>query len=180
MKIYMVWKYIWSALLHRATIKQQYLLRMSSQYGELQPTNGLDRFVSLGHPIKFQQVSCLGVITTATSLTRGQPNFARCLAVSLAGTPYFCLFYKFEISLINYFSSTVIARWRFIFGNHSHLYRVVATRNSYLPDSFSGLSVVCFPLYIFQQCFVFMYTFFNGNVDDFFFCLFIAFIPNSE
>jgi len=28
-------------------VKQQYLLRMSSQYGELRPTNGWDRFVSL-------------------------------------------------------------------------------------------------------------------------------------
>jgi len=41
---------------------------------------------SLGHPSKFQQVSRLGVITARTSLTGGQPNFARCLAVSWAGT----------------------------------------------------------------------------------------------
>jgi len=33
-------------------VKQQYLLYMSSQYGELRPTNGLDRFTSLGHPCK--------------------------------------------------------------------------------------------------------------------------------
>jgi len=31
-------------------VKQQYLLHMSSQYGELWPTNGWDRFGSLGHP----------------------------------------------------------------------------------------------------------------------------------
>jgi len=30
--------------------KQQYLLHMCSQYGERQPTNGWDRFVSYGHP----------------------------------------------------------------------------------------------------------------------------------
>jgi len=30
--------------------KQQYLLHMSSQYGELRPTSGWDHFVSLGHP----------------------------------------------------------------------------------------------------------------------------------
>jgi len=30
-------------------IKQQYLLYMSPQYGELRPTSGWDRFVSLGH-----------------------------------------------------------------------------------------------------------------------------------
>ena len=31
-------------------VKQQYLPHMSSQYGERRPTNGWDRFVSLGHP----------------------------------------------------------------------------------------------------------------------------------
>jgi len=31
-------------------IKQQYLLYMSPQYGELRPTSSRDRFVSLGHP----------------------------------------------------------------------------------------------------------------------------------
>jgi len=61
---------------------------VSSQYGELQPTDGWDRFVSLGHPSKFSQVSRIGVITAATSLSGGQPNFARCLAVSWAGTLY--------------------------------------------------------------------------------------------
>jgi len=35
---------------------------MSKQYGKLQPTNGWDRFVTLGHPSKFQEVSRLGVI----------------------------------------------------------------------------------------------------------------------
>jgi len=37
---------------------------------------------SLGHPSKFQRVSRLGSVTAATSLTGGQPNFARRLAVS--------------------------------------------------------------------------------------------------
>jgi len=58
------------------------------QYGELWPTNGWDRFGSLGHPSKFQRVSSLGFVTGATSLTGGQPNFAWCLAVSWAGTLY--------------------------------------------------------------------------------------------
>ena len=48
-------------------VKQQYLPNMSSQYGELWPTSGWDRFVSLGHPRKFQRVSRLGYITAATS-----------------------------------------------------------------------------------------------------------------
>jgi len=51
MKIYMV------SLFHRATIKQQYLPhadgQMSSQYGELRPSNGWDRFGSFEHPSKF-------------------------------------------------------------------------------------------------------------------------------
>jgi len=67
-------------------VKQQYLLHMSSQYGERRPTNGWDRLVSLAHPSKFQWVSGAGFITAPTSLTGGQLNFARCLAVSWAGT----------------------------------------------------------------------------------------------
>jgi len=70
-----------SQLRHVSTIgkklvKQQYLLHMFSQYG------GWDLLASLGHPNKFQQVSRLGFVTAATPLTGGQPNFARCLAVS--------------------------------------------------------------------------------------------------
>jgi len=41
-----------------------------------------------GAPSKFQQVSCLGFLTAPTSLNGGQPHFARCLAVSWAGTLY--------------------------------------------------------------------------------------------
>jgi len=44
-----------TSLRHKSTIgkklvKQQYLLQMSPQYGELQPTSGWDRSGSLGHP----------------------------------------------------------------------------------------------------------------------------------
>jgi len=44
-----------SQLRHISTIakklvKQQYVLQISPQYGELRPTNGWDRFGSLGHP----------------------------------------------------------------------------------------------------------------------------------
>ena len=69
-------------------VKQQYLLHMSSQYRELRPTIGRDRLVSLGHSIKFQRVSRLGFVTALTSLNGSQPNFARYLAVSCAGTLY--------------------------------------------------------------------------------------------
>ena len=44
-------------------VKQQYVLHMSSQYGELRPTSGWDRSGSLRHPCKFQQVSRLGSVT---------------------------------------------------------------------------------------------------------------------
>jgi len=54
--------------------------------GELRPTNGSDQMASFGHPSKFQRVTRLGFVTAATSLTRGQLNFARCLDVSWAGT----------------------------------------------------------------------------------------------
>ena len=57
-------------------VKQQYLLYMSSQYGELRPTSGWDRFVSLGHPCKFQLVSRLGSVTARYSSSGRQPNFA--------------------------------------------------------------------------------------------------------
>ena len=86
-----------SQLRHVSTIwkeivKQQYLLHVSPQHDELRPTNGWDRFGCLGHPSKFQRVSRLAFVTTATSLTGGQPNFARCLAVSCAGTLYIYTF----------------------------------------------------------------------------------------
>ena len=44
-------------------VKQQYVLHMSSQYGERRPTSGCDRFGSLRHPCKFQLVSRLGSVT---------------------------------------------------------------------------------------------------------------------
>jgi len=59
----------------KTPIKQQYLLHMFPQYGELRSTNGWDWFTSLGHPNKFQRVSRLAFVTAATSLTVGQPNF---------------------------------------------------------------------------------------------------------
>ena len=57
-------------------VKQQYLPHMSLQYGELRPTSGWDRFVSLGHPCKFQRLSHLGCVTARYSSSGRQPNFA--------------------------------------------------------------------------------------------------------
>jgi len=57
-------------------VKQQYLLHMSPQYGELRPTNGWDRFVGLGHPIIVQRVLRLGSVTARHFISGRQPNFA--------------------------------------------------------------------------------------------------------
>jgi len=72
-----------SQLRHISTIgkkhvKQQYLLHMSSQYGELRPTNGWDLLANLGHPHSQQisTVSRLGSVTARHSSSGRQPNFA--------------------------------------------------------------------------------------------------------
>jgi len=49
---------------------------MSSQYGELQPTSGLDLLASLGHPSKFQRVSRLDSVTARHSSSGRQSNVA--------------------------------------------------------------------------------------------------------
>jgi len=74
------------SIIGKKPVKQQYLLHMFPHYGELRPTSGWDRFGSLRHPSKFQRVLRLAFVTAATSLNGGQPNFARRLAVSWAGT----------------------------------------------------------------------------------------------
>jgi len=63
---------------------------MSSQYGELRPTNGSNRFRSLRHPSKFQRVSRLAFVTAGCSdvAHRRPTKLARCLAVSWADTLY--------------------------------------------------------------------------------------------
>ena len=49
---------------------------MSLQYGELWPTSGWDRFISLGHLSKFQRVSRFGSVTARHSSGGRPPNFA--------------------------------------------------------------------------------------------------------
>jgi len=44
-------------------VKQQYVLHMSPQYGELRPTSSWDRLTSLGYPCKFQLVLRLDSVT---------------------------------------------------------------------------------------------------------------------
>jgi len=84
-----------SQLRHVSTIgkklvKQQYLLHMSSQYGELWPTGGWDLLASLGHPCKFQRVLRFVSVTAQHSSIGHQPNFAalnRGHHVHLTGRP---------------------------------------------------------------------------------------------
>ena len=61
---------------------------MSFQYDEIRLTNGWDPLAGLGYPSKFQRLSRVGFVTAPTSLIGGQPNFARCLAVSWGGALY--------------------------------------------------------------------------------------------
>ena len=62
--------------IRKKPVKQQYVLHMSPQYGELRPTNDCDRFGSLGHPCKFQRGSRLGSVTARQWSSGRQPNFA--------------------------------------------------------------------------------------------------------
>ena len=70
-------------------VRQQYLLHMSPHYtANFDPLTSETGSGVLEHPSKFQRVSHLAFVTAATSLTGGQPNFARCLGVFWAGTLY--------------------------------------------------------------------------------------------
>ena len=70
-----------SQLRHVSTIgkklvKQQYLLDMLPQYGELRLSRVWDRFGSLGHPSYFQRFPRLGSVTARQPSSERQPNFA--------------------------------------------------------------------------------------------------------
>ena len=69
----------------KKNVKEQYLLHMSPQHGELRPSNGWDLLASLGRPSKFRPVSRLDFLYCTNG---GQQNFAGCLAISWAGTLY--------------------------------------------------------------------------------------------
>jgi len=62
---------------------------MSSQYSERWLTNGWDRFGSLGAPQPISTGFATCFVNAPTSFNGGQPNFARCLAISCAGTLHF-------------------------------------------------------------------------------------------
>ena len=57
-------------------VKQQYLLHVYPQYGELRPTSGWDWLAGLGHPSYFQRLPRLGSVTARQSSSERQPNFA--------------------------------------------------------------------------------------------------------
>jgi len=62
--------------LEKKLVEQQYIPHMSLQYGEIRPTSGWARFVSLGHPSSFQLLSRLGSFTARQSSSGRQRNFA--------------------------------------------------------------------------------------------------------
>jgi len=70
-------------------VKQQYLFHVSPQYGELNfsPLMAEICLGVWGTPANFNGFY-VGFVTVATSLNGGQPNFARSLAISWAGTLY--------------------------------------------------------------------------------------------
>ena len=51
------------SIIAKKLVKQQYVLHMFPQYGELRRTSGWDRLTSLGYPCKFQLLSRLGSVT---------------------------------------------------------------------------------------------------------------------
>ena len=80
-----------ASTIEKKLVKQQYLPHMSLQYGELRPPSGWDRFVSLGHPGKFQRVSRLGSVTAQPDYgveQRAPPVFGRA-AITLGIGPHF-------------------------------------------------------------------------------------------
>ena len=75
-----VYRAISSQLRHVSTIgKKLWSSNISStcphNMVKIRPTSGWDRFVSLGHPCKFQRVSRLARVTARHSSSRRQPNF---------------------------------------------------------------------------------------------------------
>jgi len=60
----------------KKVVKEQYLLHMSSQYGELRRTSGWDLLTSLRHLSKFQRLWRLDSVTARHSGSGCQPNFA--------------------------------------------------------------------------------------------------------
>ena len=103
-------------------VKQQYFLHMSPQYGELRPTSNWDRFVSFGHPCKFQRVSRIGSVTARHSSFQRQPNFAalnRGRHLYLAGRP--------SGWALAHISSFLLFLWRCTFVVQAVALRIVVT-----------------------------------------------------
>ena len=74
--------------MYRQLVKYLLNSNISSTYPHNMVNFGLLAAESVGHISKFQRVSRFGFVNVPTSLNRSQPNFARCLAVSWAGTLY--------------------------------------------------------------------------------------------
>ena len=75
-------------------VKQQYVLHMSSQYGELRPISGWDWLTSLRHSSKLERVSRWLRYCSDVAQRRSTKLCTICLAVSWAGT--LCLYINFR------------------------------------------------------------------------------------
>jgi len=75
--------------LEKKLVKQQYLLYMSPQYGELRPTSGWDRFISLGTPANFNGFRVLAALLHGTLVVSISQTaaFNRGRHLYLAGRP---------------------------------------------------------------------------------------------
>ena len=134
-----LWGYIFAAKAgidnRKKTVKQQYVLHMSPQYGELRPTNGWDPSGSLRHPCKFQRVSRLGSVTARQSSSGRQPNFAalnRGRHLCSAGRPS-----GWALAHILVFSCNPIFHWRDALKYNTINYKLNHALTKHLLNTFS-------------------------------------------
>jgi len=76
--------------IRKKLVKQQHVLHMSPQYGELRPTSGWDRLTSLGVPLQISTGFAYWQRYCTASSSGRQPNFAalnRGRHLCLAGRP---------------------------------------------------------------------------------------------
>jgi len=134
------WGTYWQSEKNLLGPKQQYLPHMPLQYGELRPTSGWDRFVSLGHPNKCQRVSRLGSVTAQPNCgdeQRAPPVFGRAAIIGHWPTFLVCNFYT-------HICSSVLFVFGFQYatvGDPSSCWAVVSSCNSEL-----SLTTLCFKL----------------------------------
>ena len=85
--------------------------RCPPQYGELRPNNSWDRLAGLGHPRKFQRISCLGFVTTPEPISAAsRPKFTILLLNKFFPIVDMCL----SCEDIAQQSCAMVPSWRFL------------------------------------------------------------------